>query len=502
MNRTGRALLIAGFMAATFTACKKDSGPERGQIQGPDLDFYALSDDNKLMLMNASSAAMVKGTMDITGVESGESILSIDFRPATGQLYGLGSRNHIYVINIDNGSAHAIGAMPFSPGIDGSSASIDFNPTVDRIRLVSPAGQNLRLNPETGAVQATDGRINGVANAQIGAVAYTNSKAGASATVLYDIDIANNKLHKQDPPNDGGLVEVGDLGVDAEEMAAFDISPDNSSAIAALRVGGRNSLYRIDLNSGRASAIGELPGNVRGLAIPTEPVAYAVNFANELMIFNPMNPGTPVIKAIAGMQAGEDVIGIDFRPVNGQLYAGGSTGRLYTINASSGAATAVGSAPFAQLDGVSFGFDFNPTVDRIRLVSNTGQNLRLNPNDGTLAATDGRLNPGTPFVSGAAYTNNVAGATSTKLYVIDARAKKLFVQDPPNAGTLVEVGDLGMSVDDNDGFDIGGRSGAAWAILSMNSGGKLYRINLETGAATPTADFPASVRGFAVGLGF
>jgi hypothetical protein len=39
------------------------------------------------------------------------------------------------------------------------------------------------------------------------------------------------------------------------------------------------------------------------------------------------------------------------------------------------------------LAGTSFGFDFNPTVDRIRLVSDSGQNLRLNPNSGAGATT-------------------------------------------------------------------------------------------------------------------
>jgi hypothetical protein len=75
------------------------------------------------------------------------------------------------------------------------NASVDFNPTVDRIRLVTDSGQNLRLHPELGTVVATDGVINGGANAKIGAIAYTNSMAGASTTVLYDIDFDQDKLY-------------------------------------------------------------------------------------------------------------------------------------------------------------------------------------------------------------------------------------------------------------------------------------------------------------------
>lgn len=151
-----------------------------------------------------------------------------------------------------------------------------------------------------------------------------------------------------------------------------------------------------------------------------------------------------------------------------------------------------------------FGFDFNPTVDRIRVVSNTGQNLRLNPNDGSVAAVDGNLNPGTPSVSGAAYTNNVPGASSTVLYDLDCGADKLYRQDPPNNGTLVEVGSTGINFENADGFDIGGQSGKAWAILTVNGSSKLYEINLNTGAATPSGNysFSGTIHGFTVGLGF
>ncbi|MEJ7701366.1 MAG: DUF4394 domain-containing protein [Pyrinomonadaceae bacterium] len=90
------------------------------------------------------------------------------------------------------------------------------------------------------------------------------------------------------------------------------------------------------------------------------------------------------VAAITGLAAGENILGIDFRPATGQLYALGSSSRIYIINPRTGVATAVGAAGAFTLMGTDFGFDFNPTVDRIRIVSNTGQNLRVNPNDGTL----------------------------------------------------------------------------------------------------------------------
>jgi hypothetical protein len=398
-----------------------------------------------------------------------------------------------------------VGSTPFTPTLTttAKTAGFDFNPTVDRIRYVGSDGQNLRFNPETGTVAATDGIINGVANASVGAVAYTQNRAGAGTTVLFDIDISTDKLYRQDPPNDGKLTEVGSLTINAEAASGFDISPDGSSALAALTVAGKTGLYSIDMATGKATKIkNDLPAGVTGLAIPTEPVAFAVSTNNELVIFNPANP-SPVIKPITGIAAGESILGIDFRPANGQLYALGSTSKLYTINASSGVAAAVGTTSFSTvLSGTDFGFDFNPTVDRIRVVSNTGQNLRINPNDGLVAAVDGALTPGTISISGVAYTNNFAGATTTMLFDIDAQAGRLYSQNLPNNGVLIDVGALGITADATNGFDIGSTSGIAYALLSVGGVTKVYTIDLQTGAATAGATLSANVKGFTVGLGF
>lgn len=180
----------------------------------------------------------------------------------------------------------------------------------------------------------------------------------------------------------------------------------------------------------------------------------------------------------------------------------GSTSRIYTINLGTGAATQVGVQLPTLLLGTQFGFDFNPTVDRIRVVSNTGQNLRLNPNDGTISAVDGMINPGTPSLGAAAYTNNFAGATSTMLFVIDTNTDKVYLQDPPNNGTLVERGALGINIDGADGFDIGSMSQKAYLVATVGTSTNIYTINTTTGAATSLSSYPNAVRGFAVGLGF
>jgi hypothetical protein len=235
---------------------------------------------------------------------------------------------------------------------------------------------------------------------------------------------------------------------------------------------------------------------------PKAPNAYAIGGTNNLMAFHLSSPGTATSVSITGLQAGENIHAIDIRPVDGQLFALGSTSRLYTINVTTGAATLVGAGAFTPaLGGSAFGFDFNPTVDRIRVISNTGQNFRLNPATGAVAATDLTINPGLPAVSAAAYTNNYSGSTTTLLYDIDPSTDKLYKQDPANNGTLTEVGALGIDVDNNNGFDITGNDNKAYALLTVGSTTKLYSINLATGAATAVGNFPSVAKGLAILIG-
>ena len=494
-----RNLIVAAVVGLLFTSCKKGETVVEVLTPGPDQTVYAINDNNELIKFNAMAPATAMSKMAITGITAGEKLMSIDFRPATGELYALSNASKLYIINQQSGNSRVVGAAAFTPAVSGTLAAIDFNPTVDRIRLVTNTGQNLRLNPETGAVAATDLAINGGSSPMITGVAYTNSKAGAATTTLFDIDQASGKLYRQDPPNNGTLVEIGSLGITFTGSAAFDITPGNIALLAA-----SNNFYTVDLTTGKASKVGGTSEALVDIAVPTDPVAYAVDASNNLLIFNPSNvAGGTVSKAIMGLQAGENIYGIDFRPVNGQLYALGSSSRLYTLNLSTGAATQVGAGTFSTpLLGTDFGFDFNPTVDRIRVVSNLGQNLRLNPVDGTVAATDGNLNPGIPSVSSAAYTNNFAGATTTVLFVADHSTDKLYTQNPPNNGTLVEVGNLGIDISNANGFDIGSRSNTAYLIATVAGSTNLYTINTSSGLATTPTIFPMAVKGFSIGTGF
>src|SRR5215510_12331739 len=233
-----------------------------------------------------------------------------------------------------------------------------------------------------------------------------------------------------------------------------------------------------------------------------EGTMFAVTVNNTLLNFNPGAPG--VINSsrfINGLASGESVVGIDFRPADGRLYALTSASRLYTINPANGFAAPVGASFAPALSGQSFGFDFNPVPDRIRVVSDGDQNLRLNPNNGAVAGVDTTLayatgdpNAGVnPNVVGSAYTNNFAGATATTLYGIDSSLDALVTQGSvggaptsPNSGQLFTVGMLNVNTTDLVGFDIAPVTNAAFASLTPQgmSASQLYTINLATGAAT------------------
>lgn len=229
---------------------------------------------------------------------------------------------------------------------------------------------------------------------------------------------------------------------------------------------------------------------------------FGVDTANNLIRFGSMSPGNVTLSsAITGLQAGETILGIDFRPADNLLYALGSTSRVYVLDTLSAAATFVGFSalgPFSPLlNGAAFGFDFNPTVDRIRVLSDVEQNLRLNPINGNVAATDTLLaytasdaNFGAnPNIVAAAYTNSVVGATTTILYAIDANRDALVILRAPNSGQMITLGPLGI-IDANNftGFDIAGRTGVAFVTFTASGKSTLYILNLNTSTTTLVGD--------------
>lgn len=214
-----------------------------------------------------------------------------------------------------------------------------------------------------------------------------------------------------------------------------------------------------------------------------------------LVAFTAKSPGKERnLGRISGLQAPDTaLIGIDFRVQDDLLYGVGTGGGIYTINATTGVATRVSQLTVA-LSGNTFGVDFNPAANALRVVSDTGQNLR-HPFAG---ATAGQTQIDSPLnyagvvatgITGSAYVNNDADAnTGTTLFAIDTQLNQVALQSPPNAGTLVATGKLGVDADAAVGFDIysiireGMTTGnVAFASLSVAGKPGFYAVNLLTG---------------------
>ena len=247
---------------------------------------------------------------------------------------------------------------------------------------------------------------------------------------------------------------------------------------------------------------------------PRRQSIVAVTESGQLVRFNAGQPRrVTVIGTVNGLAANERLVGIDYRVARGVLFGLGSSGRIYTIDTQSAAAKPVGAEPLAiALSGGEFGFDFNPAADRIRIVSNTGQNFRAHPDTG--AAVDGDPNvAGTqpdatlayaagdanarqpPRVVGAAYTYNKQNDKITTNYALDATTGSLVTQGSkegatpavsPNTGQLFTVGSLGVARFQRAGFDIADVNNAAFAALNHDeaTATRFYEVNLATGKAT------------------
>ncbi|MDZ8109740.1 MAG: DUF4394 domain-containing protein [Nostoc sp. DedQUE12a] len=207
---------------------------------------------------------------------------------------------------------------------------------------------------------------------------------------------------------------------------------------------------------------------------------------NNLVLFDSSNPTSSTTVSVSGVNG--TLLGIDRRPANNLIYGLTNTNSIYTINPFTGVASFVSTLSTSFSGGTISGLDFNPVPDRLRVVGGNDQNFRINVDTGA-SIVDGTLNPGNPNITAVAYTNvDNNPATGTTLYNIDYISDALFIQNPPNNGTLTLVGSLGIDIISAAGFDIFTDNGVNTAFAALTpastSGSNLYTINLTTGAAT------------------
>ncbi|MDT9698040.1 DUF4394 domain-containing protein [Streptomyces sp. P17] len=276
------------------------------------------------------------------------------------------------------------------------------------------------------------------------------------------------------------------------------------AAVLALAVGSIGYVAASDGGERAGSGLSTQAGSAAGISGAAGERLRAVGLTADqrLVSFRPDRPGSVLpLGRVGGLKGDTELVGIDYRVQNGKLYGVGDRGGIYTIRETGAKATKVSQLGVA-LQGRSFGVDFNPAANRLRVISDTGQNLRHNIDDPAGApaaggtAVDGTLtNPPVPpatagttatGVTAAAYTNNdLSAATATTLFDLDTALDRVSVQSPANAGSLAPTGQLGVDLPSDSGFDISAAN-TGYAV----TGSRAFRIDLLTGAATATGSFP------------
>ncbi len=512
--------------------------------------IFALTQDNQLIAFNATAPnVFTQPSLLVTGMATGEELVGFDARPRTGELYTLGynsstAMGRLYKLNPLTGTLLAIGAANFSItlGTAANNVAFDFNPTVDRIRVISTTGKNYRLHPDLGTIVATDTDVSygaGDANVgivpTIGQIAYSNSYVAATKTALYYLDEGNNSFGTAfvaTNPNNGQIKTIGNTGLTlnpADKTVDMDVAFNGTSNTIYLAANIANStadaLYTINPANGSAAlvgAIGATPTAVKDIAVAIDrtvpPLAGRLAFAltthaaPRLVSFDLQNPS--VIRtdvAIGGLKAGQTLAAMDMRPQDNKLYALGvatdTFTTIYTVNDTTGAMTIFADSVRLDVGGnPNIGFDFNPVANRLRIVSAaSGKNYRLNLTttpitviqDTTLSYKSTDINVGrTPFVGSVAYTNSFVGATATKMFDIDEKTGSFLQQNTPNGGFLITIGSTGLVFDTLDySVDIDIATGGTSAlptnigyltanVLGGNNYDNLYTLDVATGAAT------------------
>ena len=288
-------VLVAGaaLLAGAPTVAALERGGHQGGYGDRKLEVVGLTQEGKLIRFDEDRPWKAREVGKVRGLKGDTRLVGIDYRPATGNdgsrgvLYGVGEAGGVYTV--DDRSGWAMKRSQLSVPLEGKSFGVDFNPVVDRLRIVSDTGQNLRDNVDADNDTLVDGRLTypaappaqpmptpamGVAGA-----AYTNNDADPSTgTTLFDLDAMLDQTVIQAPANAGLLSATGKLGVDAGTAVGADIystirggTTVDVRGFATLSAGGGKSrLYRLDLLQGRAVNRGEFSSRhqVTGIAIP------------------------------------------------------------------------------------------------------------------------------------------------------------------------------------------------------------------------------------------
>lgn len=479
-------------------------------------NVVAVTDDNRIIMFEPGTPQTVRTSTVIKGLQTGETIVAIDVRPTTGDIVGV-SATRMYVIDPATGLATPVGPASFTTPLGAGTVAMHADPVTDDIRVITDNDRNIHMSPESGVeigqgmpVEYAAGDPAAGSNPRIAAIAFTDDHAFADRTTLFAIDSVQNTLVRigdvggtPQPSTSGQIHTIGALNQPSTFRIGFDITPDGGALVSLNAPGSTTStLYILDLATAQTRSLGEIgvTSTVRALAWrgAPPPRVFGVTDQNELVSFRPGQPDLLLTeRPVSGLGAGETIVAIDQRVLDGRTYLLTDASRLYRLDTAPAIATPVGPGVFAPpLAGANFDLEFTPLFGAGRVVGDGDQNLRVNPTTGSVASVDQVLayGPGDshfgadPAVVGAAYSNNALGANETTLYAIDSSADTLVrigsvggFPDLPNGGMLTTIGALGPVFGARSGLDIDA-DGVAFAVLDMGGVSQLCKIDLSTGA--------------------
>lgn len=254
---------------------------------------------------------------------------------------------------------------------------------------------------------------------------------------------------------------------------------------------------------------GNVTAPVRAFGRPLQIVGLVAG--TSLVDFTSSSTRTTNRRTVTGLLGDRRLVGIDYRVQDGGLYGVGDAGGIYTISRLGRAAKV--KQLTVPLAGTSFGVDFNPAANALRVISDTGQNLRqpfADPAAVTVADTPLAYTPGAAAtgITGAAYTNNDDDAGSaTTLYDLDTTLDQVSIQSPANAGSLAPTGKTRGDIVRETGFDIYSKLSAGvtvdltgYATVTTATRTTLYLVTLFTGKLRAVGTLDRAVTDIAIPL--
>lgn len=419
---------------------------------------------------NTTGAVLSRST--ITGLGAGETVLDADYRNADGRLWILTSASKLYSVEESTNIATERSTLSvlLTPG---ETYAVDFNPVVDRLRVIGSNNTNWAVNVENGAV-AVNTVATGPAGFEVTQSAYTDTFSTAGrGTLLFNLDEANNVLYGQNPANDGIQTLESTLGVDPTEIIGFDLPADTTTGLAPMVVSGQLAMYSIDTDatSNAATKVGNITLNAGETPVAfaqkkrANPTVVGVTESQQFFTFRYLQPATiSNLSAAFTLAGGEEVLGLDYSTNSGDatnrpqsLYLL-TTGNIYQVNAIVPSAVTSpralsGGTPLSTT--VDYSIDFNPTNGGLRVVGSDDSNraITITSTNAATIADNAAITPGTRDLISHAYVNSVPGASTTRLLAADAAGRE-FVQQAVPAATTTSLNAISFAIARDTAFDI------------------------------------------------